>query len=71
MTDRYKGFIVTLAQDIREDDAEALITALQLLKGVAKVTPVETTNTDDIIRMRVEGEIRNKLYDFIGKDLFS
>ncbi len=40
MTDRHSGYVVTLAKDIREDDAEAVITALKMIKGVVSVKPV-------------------------------
>jgi hypothetical protein len=40
MTDRHAGYVVVLADDVREDDAEAVITALRMTKGVLTVTPV-------------------------------
>lgn len=40
MTDRHTGYIVTLAKDIREDDAEATLTALRQVKGVLSVDPI-------------------------------
>lgn len=40
MTDRHAGYVVTLARDIREDDAEAVITAISMVKGVVSVKPV-------------------------------
>lgn len=40
MTDRHAGYVVTLAEDIREDDAEAVINALRMVKGVINVEPV-------------------------------
>ena len=39
MTDRHAGYIVTLADDVREDDAEAIVTALSMVKGVKEVSP--------------------------------
>lgn len=39
MTDRFKGFLVTLDDEIREDDAEAILTALRMIKGVFMVNP--------------------------------
>lgn len=33
MTDRHAGYIVTLAADIREDDAEHIINAIRMVKG--------------------------------------
>jgi hypothetical protein len=40
MTDRHAGYLVTLDEDIREDDAQDLITAIEMLRGVLNVTPV-------------------------------
>lgn len=40
MTDRHSGYIVTLAEDIREDDAEYILNALRMVKGVASVKPL-------------------------------
>lgn len=39
MTDRYMAFTVTLDQDIRTDDAEAIINAIKMVKHVRNVTP--------------------------------
>ena len=40
MTDRHAGYLVTLASDLREDDAEATVDALLQIKGVIDVRPV-------------------------------
>lgn len=40
MTDRHAGYVVTLAADIREDEAEEILTALRMVKGVLAVEPV-------------------------------
>lgn len=40
MTTRYSGYVVTLAKDIREDDADAVISALRMVRGVISVDPV-------------------------------
>jgi hypothetical protein len=40
MTDRHAGYLVTLASDLREDDAEATMNALFQIKGVIDVRPV-------------------------------
>lgn len=37
MTDRIKGLTVTLERDIREDDAQAIIDAIKMAKGVLGV----------------------------------
>lgn len=40
MTDRHAGYLITLAEDVREDDAEHVLNALRMIKGVATVEPV-------------------------------
>ena len=37
MTDRIKGFTVVLAQDVREDDFEAIENVVRMIKGVQSV----------------------------------
>lgn len=39
MTDRYGGFVVTLKDDIRKDEADDIINALSMVKGVLTVQP--------------------------------
>jgi hypothetical protein len=40
MTDRITAYLVTLETPTREDDAEAVLTALRQIRGVAAVKPV-------------------------------
>lgn len=40
MTDRLIAFTVTLQKPIREDDAEHIIAAIKMIKGVSQVVPV-------------------------------
>ena len=40
MTDRHKGYIVIIDRDIREDDAESILQAIQMIKHVIKVEPL-------------------------------
>ena len=37
MTDRYNGLFVILDHDIREDDAEPIISAIKQIRGVSDV----------------------------------
>jgi hypothetical protein len=67
MTTRYKSFIVSLEHDIRDDDADAIITALKMVKGVLRVEPQEATVNDLTIQYREKSELRKKLFDFLMK----
>lgn len=49
MTTRHSGYIVVLSDDVREDDAEAVITALRMVRGVVTVAPVEAGRAGDVI----------------------
>ena len=69
MTDRINGFTVVLSKDIREDDFEALKNAVLMLKGVISIEPNIVDASDSIAKLQSKTEIRNKLYDFIDKEL--
>jgi hypothetical protein len=62
VTDRHAGYIVVLAEDIREDDAEGTLNALRMVKGVISVTPVIADYTQAIARERRDDEWREALY---------
>jgi hypothetical protein len=40
MTDRHVAYTVTLLEPVRSDDAEQIIAAIRMIKGVAEVVPV-------------------------------
>ncbi len=63
MTTRHAGYIVVLDDDIREDDAEYVINAIRMIKGVGGVTPVEADAASVIARQRVITDLRNRLYE--------
>lgn len=63
MTTRYLAFTVALEQDIREDDAQAIMTALRMVKGVASVVPVEANPAAFTAELRVRTEMGSLLYD--------
>jgi hypothetical protein len=63
MTTRLKGFVVTLEHDIREDDAEQVLRALSMVRGVVGVKPIVSDPGDMIIRSRVTAEIYQKIFE--------
>jgi len=69
MTDRLNGVTVTFDRDIRDDDAECLIQAIKMIKGVVHVEPNIVTSEDWMAQTRTKTEIRNKLYEFINTEL--
>jgi hypothetical protein len=60
--DRTKGFVVTLSDDLRPDEANSVLAAIGLLKGVLDVMPIERTCDDHVVRMRVRSELGEKLW---------
>lgn len=63
MTTKLKGLTVAFALDIREDDAESIINAIKMLKGVLDVAPLATSTDDFIIETRVRQELTEKLLE--------
>ena len=68
MTTRLKGFTVALEHDIREDDAEAIKNAIEALRFVQAVKPIEADSGDWINRSRIKNELREKLYAVLTDD---
>ncbi|MEV0382374.1 hypothetical protein [Nonomuraea sp. NPDC050643] len=53
MTDRHAAYIVTLNKDLRVDDAEKILDALEMIKGVVSVEPVVADVMTHIAERRV------------------
>jgi hypothetical protein len=62
VTDRHMGYIVILDKDLREDDAEQLITALQMVKGVREVVPyTSVASVAMLAEVRTRSELRERM----------
>ena len=65
MTDSYKSFLVTLGNDVQDETAENIITALQMIRGVIDVTPHISTYEDweayERVRREFSVEFNNML----------
>ena len=57
MTDSLKGVIVAFDRDIRVDDAEPLIEAIKMIKGVADVSPSVADMNDYSARVQVRCQL--------------
>jgi hypothetical protein len=66
MTDRINALTVVLEQDYREDDAESLISAIKLLRGVISVEKNVTDLSDHVAEQRAQHELRAKLIKLIS-----
>lgn len=62
MTDRFDSLTVVLEADIRTDDAEHIINAIQLIKGVLSVDPHVRDLENHIAYMRVRNELSERLW---------
>lgn len=69
MTDRIKGFTVTLAEDVRIDDIEATMDAIRMIKGVVDVQPYVADSNDHINRMQILSRVRTKFIKFLNEEL--
>ena len=65
MTDRHAGYIVTLAENTREEDAEAILTAIGMIKGVLSVTPVVGDINLILAQERVRHDLSRKLLEIL------
>ena len=64
VTDRHAGYVVILDHDLREDDAERILNALAMIKGVASVRPIQSDIALTIAEERIRQHTEQKLYDF-------
>jgi hypothetical protein len=65
MTDRLKGCTVVFTHDIRDDDAEAILNAIRMVKGVLSVDPSLASSEDWMMRERVKSELGEKLWQVL------
>lgn len=68
MTDRHAGYVVVLAENIRDDDAQSIVAALCMVKGVLSVEPVISDPGISIATARAKGEVFEKFMSF-AKDI--
>lgn len=61
MTTRIKALTVTLSEDMREDDTEAVLTALRMVKGVIDVTAHVADLSDHVARLRAQRDIETRI----------
>ncbi len=65
MTARYNALTVVLEQDIRDDDAERLLDAIRMLRGVAGVSGNVASIESHVAEMRARMELGRKLMDIV------
>ena len=65
MAYRVKGFTVTLKNNIREDDFQRILEAVEMITGVLHVEPVLVTSKDFMMKTRLKFDITDKILKFI------
>ncbi len=65
MTDRIHSITLALEKDMRVDDAEALIEACKMLKGVLHAKGNISDHGQYVTEARVRSDIGEKLFDII------
>jgi len=61
MTDRINGVFVTLETDIRIDDAEYLLNAIRMIRGVIDVTPNVSHPESHMAKVTAKMELEKKI----------
>jgi len=65
MSDRIKGFYVSLENDIKDEDFSEIENAVKMIRGVLNVTPYVTSAEDHINREQIKFELKRKLWDIL------
>lgn len=65
MTDRYYALTVALEKDIRDDDAENILAAIKMIKGVLNVKPHISNPDVWMAEERARRELGKKLLDIV------
>jgi hypothetical protein len=67
MTDRLKGCTVIFDHDIRVDDAEALLNAIRMIKGVQSVEPSISTSEDWMAARKAKTDMINAFQTWLNE----
>jgi len=63
MTDRFNALTVVFEKDIREDDAQAIISAIMQLRGVASVEGNVADMNSHIAKQQAMYELQGKILE--------
>lgn len=65
MTDRYHSIAVVLEEDIRDDDAEYILNAIRMIKGVLSIEPHISNFESNMAEERAKKEYADKLWNVL------
>jgi len=68
MTNLYNALTVVLDHDIRDDDAEPVLNAIRMIKGVQSVVGEVADTSKHVATIRVRQEICNKLFEILRNE---
>lgn len=68
MTDRHAGYIVVLEKPIREDDAESVLNAIRMTKGVISVKPIVNNVSLEFAHEKARLDILGAIHDVLKKE---
>jgi hypothetical protein len=66
MTDRVRHLTITLDEDTRVDDLEAVVSAIRHVRGVAGVEHHVVRMEDHLARQAVRAEVQQKLHEAVN-----
>lgn len=69
MSDRIKALTVILRADMRDDDAEHVISAIQMIKGVSEVTGIVTGIDHYVAVSQAKRELREALWNVLQSEV--
>lgn len=69
MSNRYKGFLVTLSEPRKDEDCEDIITALKQIKGVQSVKPYINGFEDWMMYEKGIMDFRSSIYKFLSQPI--
>ena len=65
MSDRVKGLVVTLKNDIKDEDADHVVSLLKAIRDVATVKPVQAGFEDYMNRDQIRVELWEQVKDIL------
>jgi hypothetical protein len=68
MTAVRTGLVVILDDDVRDDDAEAIATAIRMIRGVASVHTAEAEPDAQVARERMDAEWRQRIVGLLDDE---
>lgn len=69
MSDRYNALVVVLEKDMRDDDAQAIINSIRMIRGVLSVEPKVVDIQVHVAEMRARADLGQKILRVVYPEL--